>query len=79
MKLKNRRILYSVFIFSSILSSVFVDKMITAILLLVLFMIVYFDKEFRKGTPLQSNILLFAGIILDILLIVRIIQVNYLN
>lgn len=79
MKLKNRRILYSVFIFSSILSSIFVDIIITAILLLVLFMIVYFDKEFRKGTPLQSNILLFAGIILDILLIARIIQVNYLN
>lgn len=79
MKLKNRKIIYNIFIFSTICSSIFVDKIVTAILLLVFFTILYFDKELRKGTPLQSNLLFSAGIILDILFIAWLIRVDYFN
>lgn len=79
MKLKNRRILYNVFLFSTIFSGIFVDAIVIAILLLVLFMIIYFDKEIRKGTFFQSNTLLLMGIILNILYIAWLIKVDYLN
>lgn len=79
MKLKNRKILYNVTAFSVVLSGFVVDKIITLILILSCFIIVYFDKEFRKGTLFQSNIFLFAAIILDIILIAWLIRNNYLS
>ena len=79
MKLRNRKVLYSVFIFLTIFSGIFVDKIITAILILVFFIMTYFDKEFRKGAPILSNNLLFVAIILDILFIAWLIRDNYLN
>lgn len=79
MKLKNRKILYNVTAFSVVLSGFVVDKIITLILILSCFIIVYFDKEFRKGTLFQSNIFLFAAIILDIILIAWLIRDYYLN
>lgn len=79
MKLENRKILYNVTAFSVVLSGFVVDKIITLILILSCFIIVYFDKEFRKGTLFQSNIFLFAAIILDIILIAWLIRDYYLN
>lgn len=79
MKLENRKILYNVTAFSVVLSGFVVDKIITLILILSCFIIVYFDKEFRKGTLFQSNIFLFAAIILDIILIAWLIRNNYLS
>lgn len=79
MKLESRKILYNVTAFSVVLSGFVVDKIITLILILSCFIIVYFDKEFRKGTLFQSNIFLFAAIILDIILIVWLIRDYYLN
>lgn len=79
MKLRNRKVLYNVFIFLTIFSGIFVDKIITAILILVFFIMTYFDKEFRKGAPILSNNLLFVAIILDILFIAWLIRDNYLN
>lgn len=77
MKLKNRKYLYWTLIFLTIFSGIFVDKIITALLILALFLVIYFDKEFRKETPFQSKTLLLGCMTLNVLFIIWMIYIDY--
>lgn len=77
MKLKNRRILYRILIFLTIFSGIFVDPIITAILLLALFLIIYFDKEFRMETPFQSKVFLLGCMTVSVLFLIWLIYISY--